>query len=331
MTIEGRLLKSAALVAIAVLGSACTLGKTGAEGSPSDGPVERRGPASSGDVSDGKPAAKPKAAEGAPDGTERKPIAPKVAGARPERPWAHNTGPSNPAALTPSPSLKVKTDGVVLENLDITGRVKIDASNVTLRNFRIDATGTSYGILIEDGHSGILLEDGEILNMKSSGILAYSDFTARRLHIHDSGADGLKVQGGSGPTVIESCFIEKLGRNPTSHADGNQTRGGSNITFRYNNIYMPAPGTPNYPGEPYKSNATFMLELDISNFVIEHNWLTGGNYTIYCPRKGGVSVRNNVFGRDNAGLPVGKDAVRVRAGNCEQWSGNRWEDTGNPI
>ena len=331
MSMERSLLKSAALIAVAVLGSACTPDKTGAEGGPSDAPVERRRPATSRHFTDGKPDAQPKTAAATPDGTDGKPSAPKVAGARPERPWAHNTGPSNPAALTPSASLTIKTDGAVLENLDITGRVKIEASNVTLRNFRIDATGTSYGILIEDGHGGILLEDGEIFNMKSSGILAYSDFTARRLHIHDSGADGLKVQGGSGPTVIESCFIEKLGRNPTAHADGNQTRGGSSITFRYNNIYMPYPGTPNYPGEPYKSNATFMLELDISKFVIEHNWLTGGNYTIYCPSKGGVTVRNNVFGRDNAGLPAGKDALRIRAGNCDQWSGNRWEDTGKPI
>jgi hypothetical protein len=68
--------------------------------------------------------------------------------------------------------------------------------------------------------------------------------------------------------------------NEGSRADGNQTRGGSNVTFRYNNIYMPYPSTPNYPGAPYKSNAVFMLQLEISNVVVESNWLTGGNYTI---------------------------------------------------
>jgi hypothetical protein len=74
-----------------------------------------------------------------------------------------------------------------------------------------------------------------------------------------------------------------------------------------------------------------MLQLEISKFVIEGNWLTGGNYTIYCPRKGGVSVRNNIFGRDNGGMSVGKADLRIRAGNCDEWSGNRWEETGNPI
>ena len=120
-------------------------------------------------------------------------------------------------------------------------------------------------------------------------------------------------------------------RKVDSHADGNQTRGGSNITFRYNNIYMPVSGTPEYPGSPYKSNATFMLQLNISNFVIENNWLNGGNYTIYCPDNGGVSVRNNIFGRYNGGWKDSKDHLRTHAGSCDQWSGNTWEDTGGPI
>ena len=92
---------------------------------------------------------------------------------------------------------------------------------------------------------------------------------------------------------------------------------------------MPHPGTPNYPGAPYKSNAAFIIQLDVSNFVIERNWLTGGNYTIYSA--GGVSVRNNIFGRENGGLSKGKEDRRIRTGSFDEWSGNRWEDTGGPI
>ena len=91
---------------------------------------------------------------------------------------------------------------------------------------------------------------------------------------------------------------------------------------------MPSPGTPSYPGAPYKSNATFILQLSISNFVIENNWLTGGNYTIYC--SSGASVRNNIFGRENGGWPD-KEERRIRSGECGQWSGNVWEDTGKPL
>ena len=251
---------------------------------------------------------------------------PTPPGGDPGRPWAHNTGPSDPDALEPSSSRRITTDGAVLENLDIDGTVTIDADDVILRNFRIAATSW-YGIQIEAGHRGIVLEDGEIYGMRSAGILG-AGFTARRLHIHDSDGDGIKAQGSGGSTLVESCFIEKLGMADGAHADGNQTRGGSDITFRGNNIYMPKPGTPSYPGAPYKSNATFMLQLDVSDFVIENNWLTGGNYTIYCTS--GVSVRNNTFGRENGGWPD-KEERRVRSGTCDEWSSNVWEDTGEPL
>ncbi|MDB4278391.1 right-handed parallel beta-helix repeat-containing protein [Deltaproteobacteria bacterium] len=242
-----------------------------------------------------------------------------------ERPWAHNTGPSNPGALASSGSMTITTDGAVLQNLDITGPVTIDADDVILRNFRIN-TSSSYGIKIVAGHSGIVIEDGEIYNMMSAGILG-AGFTARRLHIHDSGGDGIKAGGGGGPTLVEHCFIEKLGKKADAHADGNQTRGGSNITFRYNNIYMPAPGTPNYPGAPYKANAAAMHCCGLSNVVYEHNWLNGGGYTIYCQTSGenvpGIHVRNNRFGRD---FKHG-----VKSGTCDEWSGNVWDDNGGPI
>jgi hypothetical protein len=250
---------------------------------------------------------------------------------KPERPWAHNTGPRQPELLVPSGPLMIESDGALYENIDVTGDVWIDADDVTIRNFRINANGESYGVNVLEGHHGVLLEDGEIFGMTSAGVLGVG-LTARRLHIHDSYGDGMKIQGEGGPTLVESCFIEKLGAAPEAHADGNQTRGGSNITFRYNNIYMPAPGTPKYPGQPYKSNSAFFLQLDVSNFVIEHNWLTGGNYTIYCiTNGGGVSVRNNVFGRENGGLPEGNASSRILSGRCDVWTGNVWEHTGRPL
>jgi len=248
----------------------------------------------------------------------------------PKRPWSHNTGPTDTAALRPSSSFKITTDGAVFEDLDVAGMITIDANDVVIRNFRINATGALYGIRVLDGHSGILLEDGELFGMDSAGILGVG-FEARHLHIHSSNSDGLKVQGTGGPTLVEHSFIEKLCADGKGHCDGNQTRGGSKITFRYNNIYLPYPGTPSYQ-PPYKSNSTFIIELATTDFVIENNWLTGGNYTIYCQQKGGtVIVRNNTFGRENGGLAAGKEALRLRAGRCGEWSGNRWEDTGEPI
>jgi hypothetical protein len=199
--------------------------------------------------------------------------------------------------------------------------VAIDADNVTLRNFRIHDS-SSYGIRIANGHSGILIEDGEIYDV-STGILGVG-YTGRRLYIHDVQNDATKAQGTGGPTVVEYSFFEKLGLKEGAHADGNQTIGGSNITFRYNNIWVPVVG-PDYPGPPYKANAAFMNAGDISNFVIEYNWLNGGGYTIYCGKDGsrGVSVRHNRFGRGLRYGPI--------TGTCDQRVGNVWEDTGDPI
>jgi hypothetical protein len=252
------------------------------------------------------------------------PVSPPPAGGDAERPWAHNTGPTDPGALVPSGSRTVTSDGAVLENLDVSGKVTIDADNVTLRNFRIHGS-TTVGIEILNGHRGIVIEDGEIYDV-GTGIKGVG-YTGRRLYIHDCQNDGTKAQGTGGPTLVEYCFIEKLGMESGAHADGNQTIGGSNVTFRYNNIWMPAPGTPNYPGSPYKSNATFHYDNSETNknMVVEYNWLNGGNYTIYCQESGtgsSVYVRHNLFGRDN------KFGIRYPSRVCTEWTNNRYEDTG---
>jgi len=313
---EHHLLKSASLVALTLFSGACALNELGSGCSRAN----ERGGTGTAEVTSSKSAA----ADPARNARARE-------WRQPKRPWADNTGPYNRKTLMPSEALMIETDGAVYENIDVKGDIWIDADNVTIRNFRIDAAGEYYGIKVLDGHRGVLLEDGEIFGMTSAGVLGVG-YTARRLHIHDSSGDGMKAEGESPvPTVVEYCFIEKLGSSEEAHADGNQTRGGANITFRYNNIFLPSPDTPKYPGLPYKSNAAFMLELGITNFVIEHNWLTGGSYTIYCGTDdGGVSVRNNVFGRDNDGLQEGKEGRHLVDGKCDEWKGNVWEDTGGP-
>jgi hypothetical protein len=220
----------------------------------------------------------------------------------------------------------ITVNGTTCENFTTNGSITINADNVTLRNFIVNANGGRYGVYPTAGSSGITVEYGEIYNAESAGLYNLSNnFYAQRLYVHDIGGDAFKIEG-NGATV-EWSFLEKLGTAPDAHADGNQTRDGSNITFRYNNMWMPAPGTPNYPGRPYKANATAMHCCNISNVVYEYNWLNGGGYTVYCQTSGqnvrGISVRNNLFGRDYAYGP--------RSGTCDEWSGNRWEDTGEPL
>jgi len=239
-----------------------------------------------------------------------------------KKPESHNTGPYDETLLIPSGSLTIVDDGTVVENIFVTGRIKIEANNVTIKNFKIDATGTSYGIQANSGYTGLWLEAGEIMNMNSAAILG-TGFTALYLNIHDSGGDGFKVQGGTEPTLVANSWIHHLGKNEAAHADGNQTRSGGNITFLYNNCDMPITNP-----EPYKSNACFILQTadgPLDNFTIKNNWLNGGNYTIYCSGTN-LKVIGNRFGRDyHYGV----------ANNCSntdtQWLNNVWDDTGEML
>lgn len=249
-----------------------------------------------------------------------------------ERPWASNTGPSNPSLLSAAnaPPDPITTDGTTYENFIWTGgTLTIDADDVTLRNFRMN--GSLYGIKVESGHRGIVIEDGEIYDSQSAAILGVG-WTGRRLYVHGNDGDGFKIQGSGGPTVLEYSFIEKLGKADGAHADGVQSEGSvANVTIRYNNFYMPYPGTPEYPGSPYKSNATVLVN-QASNYLIENNWLEGGNYTIYCGIGPGMTIRNNRIGRYNAGYP-GNEESRLFNSACSDdvVTGNVWEDNGDLI
>ena len=237
-------------------------------------------------------------------------------GDEPERPWADNTGYSGSLTSYAGPGT-ITEDGATYTDFSSSSTIVVDADNVTLSNFLITTDGR-YGIQIVPGHSGIVIEDGEIRNASSAGILGVG-FTGSRLYIHEMGGDGMKTQGSGGPTLVEYSFIEKIGTNVDSHADCNQiSTYGSNITFRYNNCWIPTPTV-----SPYHSNAAFMngSSSSISNYVIEHNWLNGGNYTIY--GRPGISVRNNLFGGDYR--------YGIKSGSFSEWSGNRSEDTGEPL
>lgn len=241
------------------------------------------------------------------------------------RPGPANTGVIDEGALTVMTADDVELlmrDGAVIEDVFIHGGpIDLLADDVTIRNFRVDARGADYGFRAVDGAVGIVLEDGEIFGARSAAIYGMG-FTARRLDIHDSRNDGIKAQGTGGPVLVERSWIHHIGTGQGAHADGNQTRSSTSpIVFRENYCDLPVTTPP-----PYKSNACFMVgtaEGPTSGFLIEKNWLNGGNYTIFAAPDASVRVRDNLFGRD----------VRygLRSGSFAEWSGNRWEDTGEAI
>ena len=147
------------------------------------------------------------------------------------------------------------------------------------------------------------------------------------------GADGFKCESNN---LVEGCWIHHIGINDGAHADGNQTRVGSNITFRGNFFDLPHPWSPNGPPPPYKSNACSINQAeiaDIVNLVMDSNWINGGGYSVYfeAQNKTGQQYNcdsckliNNRFGRDYVYGPL------VVTGNVTNLTvdGNVWDDTG---
>ena len=250
------------------------------------------------------------------------------------KPTPLNTGPTGPLTRSFGSTnitqawLNTNNGGsLVLEDVDFTGRVHVRVDNLTLRNFKIDAAGANYGLYNEQFtsniSSGLVAEDGEIVNASSSLVLG-SNMTLRRLYLHESDADAIKAWSNS---TVEGCYVTRLGRAVGAHADGVQQVTGSDCVYRGNNFDMPKDAPA-----PYKSNAAFIIQTGngpIDNVLIEGNWMNGGNFTVYVTDKGNghglptnVRVRNNRFGRDfGFGIQQGGGT----------WTGNVWDDTGEPV
>lgn len=121
--VDCRLLKSAAWVAIVVIGSACAPIRGGRGCGPNHEAAEGTAP------------------KAAPTNPLREARLRLYEG--PTRPSTDNTGPYDVAALVSTGALKISSAGTVYEDIDVKGDIWIDADDVTIRNFRIDAAGNS--------------------------------------------------------------------------------------------------------------------------------------------------------------------------------------------
>jgi hypothetical protein len=240
----------------------------------------------------------------------------------PLRPGADNTGPTNPDLLTPHVgSIVVTQDGAVIENLHVTGSIRVMANNVTIRNVIVDADDDFYGIQCSDNFTGTLIEDAEIFNASSAGIYG-RNYAARRLHVHHIGSDGLKSDGNS---VVEDSWLHDLGMTPGAHADGIQIGIGTDFFIRGNFFDMPA----ETPGR--ESNAAVFVKADfgpIDNVLVENNWMNGGNFTVYVLKEAfstiNATIRHNYLGPDYL------YGVSMLDPNVV-WVDNVWADTGAPV
>lgn len=235
-------------------------------------------------------------------------------------PNATNTGPTNASILVPSGSITVTVAGTVIQNVSVTGTIVIKAANVTIKNFKIDAAGGTYGVQVLSGGS-VTLEDGEIINAMGGGVFG-NNWTALRLNIHEMGSD---ATDGGGNNTLEDCWIHDIGMSPGAHADGIQLNNGDNIVIEGNNFDLP--WWSQVGSQVYRANSCIFMNGYVYNYldgtVISGNWLDGGNYSIYALGQTNTVVSNNIFGEDYQ--------YGFIDGTVATWTGNTDGVTGQAI
>jgi len=225
-----------------------------------------------------------------------------------ERPGPDNTGPlvDESQLVEYTGRTTIRTDNTVIEGVIINGTLNIEADNVTLRNFIIRSEGI-YGINIRSG-TGHLFEDGLIYGPTSAAILG-GDFTARRLEITHSGADGFKARRNF---VIENNWLHSLGYIDGAHADGLQMVGNNegNGIIRYNFFDMrndvPIPGE----NRNYAASQCIIIQTNngsIDDVLIQGNWFDGAGFQVLINERNdngpptNITITENIFGLE--GLP----------------------------
>ena len=72
-------------------------------------------------------------------------------------PAYRNVGVPAGTTLSPSGSITVSTDGTVINGLDVSGTISVNARNVTIQNTRVTAAGTGCGLTATCGNFAILV------------------------------------------------------------------------------------------------------------------------------------------------------------------------------
>ncbi|HKT02833.1 MAG TPA: right-handed parallel beta-helix repeat-containing protein, partial [Rugosimonospora sp.] len=239
----------------------------------------------------------------------------------PRHPDASCTGvPAGVALRSVAGNVTVTTAGTVIDAQDIHGCVRVQAPGVVIRRSRISCANF---IAVASFHgdyrgTGLLIEDSEVDCDDGPGTgVSDSDITALRLNIHGC-ENGFSLDS---DVQVSDSYVHDLFNSATSHTDGIEMEGGTNIVVTHNTL-LDGPGTSAIITDPTK----------MSNLTISDNLLAGGAYTLYCPRdtSSGVRVLDNRVSREYYATG-GQYGPWTDCQKVAQVSGNIWDDTGQPL
>jgi hypothetical protein len=237
-------------------------------------------------------------------------------------------------------------NGMVIQNLDVTGQIHVTASNVTIRNVRVNCTnGAAAGAIHQARESqNLTIEHVTIIGSKTTqcqyGVLSSGKGTIVRASNISVVTDAISPYG---DTVVEDNYVHDLTFFPGDHVAAFGYDGGNGgvgpITIRHNTF-----DDPNNDGN--NLIALYSQNGPVVNTTIDNNWLAGsghimwaGGYPADCSSSPGVhdvQITNNRF--STRYFPNGGSFGAV-VGWCPHatgnvWSGNVWVDgakTGKPV
>lgn len=200
-----------------------------------------------------------------------------------DRPGPGTTGTLSDQ-LAPHAPGTFREDGMVLQDVVITGDVALTGADQTLRNVRVEGQVRVTG-------TGITIEDAELGSLVLSGA---RQFVGRRLDVFGNpGDDGIHISADTGPVqdvLVEDSWVHSPALNPDSHYDGIQVRGVQDLVLR--NLFLDLG-----PFDERHATAVFLQEANGGNsgVLLEDSWIDGGAFAL---NLGGddVTVRRNVFG-----------------------------------
>jgi hypothetical protein len=233
--------------------------------------------------------------------------------------------------------LSVIEDGAVLDGLDVQGNVDVKASNVTIRNSRIQESGESFGVSLRHTKD-VTVQNCEIYSPDAGaerltvGIKdIYGDSTGMRLIGNDIWHTGTGIQVARG--LIQDNYIHDMGYKSGDHLNGITDNGGSTeqLTVRHNTVF-----------NQYGQTDAISLFQDFGrqdNRVIDDNLVAGGGYTIYgganagAPGTTNIRITNNRFARIYSpnGGGYGPLGAWDPDGKGNAFTGNVWDDTGKAV
>ena len=257
-------------------------------------------------------------------------------------PDAASTGPR--IALTPhrTGALEVTTAGEVISGWDITGSLDVYADNVTIIDSRITSTNW-WGVNLRPGYHGLRVLHSTITAVPGQGPdnggedYAVSNMGDSSVEV---GWSNISVFGNAlsmGQGDLHDNYVHDLAafHNASGgwqHLDAVISDGGGSggLTVRHNTLLDSAPADQGASA----SIGLFADTGDVTNAVIEDNWLAGGAYALYGGGTGatGIVVTGNVFSTQYhpaCGI-YGAVAAWNSGGAGNVWSDNEMSD-GTPV